>query len=670
MGYYWTIPWLAASQHFELASDYFKVTVNKGSLLDYTVQREGGRIVVRHENGGSVTVADSTTTKNGLETLVLGEDTFSINYITTPTLIKETQANALYITPENTKDNMALIDCSIKAVESGVGNDSVYILGGKNTLIKTDEGNDIIAVFNSNDNILVGGTGDDYYKVMQPISGTITIEQRGASEYDKDVLLLAKVKKQDINYVLQATNLILSDKNGKGEIRINNYLEQGIEKIVFADGIVKADEVRNILQEMQGDKVTGVDIMKSFLQGLVNTTKSGTAALDDAIKQCSGGRYSTISQAINEFKQLCTTYAGTTEESISAFLNKYCGIDLDNADTGAITGYDAGGIQIKTATSVVSEPKNLSVNALAYKAGEYKKTYAKEYYVNVGSASLSQAVLSSTKEYYTTTINGMTYYWSEDQWASMGISTQVGRQIVGGILKAWAESSMNLIEESYGLRFDSPSSVLNTASDGSRVMYIILHNESGRSAVAEQLNFGYSSNRNEALLINASYFLDGVTDINGLSKNVYLDRTIAHEMTHGVMMANIQCSNDLPSYIMEGFAELVHGIDDKRKSTIISCLSSSSNLDIAFSSSSYNSNLPYAGGYVFLRYLAKTLADGYNKGTIAACMPYVENVTEPSLEVINNAALSFNSDISNIGVEGITQLDSNKPEIMIFGSSN
>ena len=37
------------------------------------------------------------------------------------------------------------------------------------------------------------------------------------------------------------------------------------------------------------------------------------------------------------------------------FLRDYCGIILDNADTGAITGWDAGGLSIKTADNVIGE---------------------------------------------------------------------------------------------------------------------------------------------------------------------------------------------------------------------------------------------------------------------------------------------------------------------------
>lgn len=48
----------------------------------------------------------------------------------------------------------------------------------------------------------------------------------------------------------------------------------------------------------------------------------------------------------------------------------------------------------------------------------------------------------------------------------------------------------------------------------------------------------------------------------------YLDRVLAHEMTHAVMWININGFNDLPQFITEGMAELTHGIDDDRKSRI------------------------------------------------------------------------------------------------------
>ena len=44
----------------------------------------------------------------------------------------------------------------------------------------------------------------------------------------------------------------------------------------------------------------------------------------------------------------------------------------------------------------------------------------------------------------------------------------------------------------------------------------------------------------------------------------YLDRILAHEMTHAVMVINVDDFDNLPQFISEGTAELTHGIVDNR----------------------------------------------------------------------------------------------------------
>ena len=73
------------------------------------------------------------------------------------------------------------------------------------------------------------------------------------------------------------------------------------------------------------------------------------------------------------------------------------------------------------------------------------------------------------------------------------------------------------------------------------------------------------------MAINKAYYNNFVnTDSNGESPEgeVYLDRTIAHELTHAVMMAKVNNYWDLPQFITEGTTELTHGIDDVRGNII------------------------------------------------------------------------------------------------------
>ncbi|MBQ9480088.1 MAG: hypothetical protein IJU71_11120, partial [Selenomonadaceae bacterium] len=93
---------------------------------------------------------------------------------------------------------------------------------------------------------------------------------------------------------------------------------------------------------------TGKEVIQAFMRSLDNTTLKGQAALNEAVRACSN--FNGIDDLINQFVADCRSAA-----SGDAFLRDYCGIDLSNNDTGAISGYDAGGSTVKTAESIVPE---------------------------------------------------------------------------------------------------------------------------------------------------------------------------------------------------------------------------------------------------------------------------------------------------------------------------
>ena len=103
--------------------------------------------------------------------------------------------------------------------------------------------------------------------------------------------------------------------------------------------------------------MTQQEVMQRFMKSLDTTTKSGEAALDEAIDYAtknSNRHFSTIAQALAAMKD----DIATTNDA-EKFLLEKCGIDLSNTDVGAITGLDAGGSKVKTAESIVPESGSL-----------------------------------------------------------------------------------------------------------------------------------------------------------------------------------------------------------------------------------------------------------------------------------------------------------------------
>ena len=106
----------------------------------------------------------------------------------------------------------------------------------------------------------------------------------------------------------------------------------------------------NVVSEKQPptSTVTAQEVIKKFMKSLDTTNYSGVSALNQAVSVASGGYFTNIQSAITSMVNDCKS-----SSSSDTFLAK-CDINLDNEDTGAITGYDAGGSTVqKTANSIV-----------------------------------------------------------------------------------------------------------------------------------------------------------------------------------------------------------------------------------------------------------------------------------------------------------------------------
>ena len=318
------------------------------------------------------------------------------------------------------------------------------------------------------------------------------------------------------------------------------------------------------------------EVIKTFMASLDKTTLKGTAALDEAIKACSN--FNGIQDAIDHMISDCKT-ALNTDSTGEYFLRKYCGIDCWNDDTGAITGSDAGGSVVKNAEDIVPE------------SGE--------------------AVYPPSNTF---TIRGLTVVVPDKS-----TLTKEEQSIVKGLYSWWIDGALKLIEESYGYSFTDSDKSNNT-------LYV---------------RFCYNWNRyswlanvqGNTLNINMEYYndiLDG--DVNGGYKKhsglhylalnsheskyldteyaptYYLDRIIAHELTHYIMEVGVTSFYELPQFIKEGMAELTRGADPDRGFRNLS--SNSDNLLNALNINNLGTGDDecYAAGYMFLRYLARQAA--------------------------------------------------------------
>ena len=233
------------------------------------------------------------------------------------------------------------------------------------------------------------------------------------------------------------------------------------------------------------------------------------------------------------------------------FLTDYCGINLYNADTGALVGWDAGGASIRTADSIVPESGTASAPS--------------------GSSFTS---------------SGLTI--------TFGSNLTSGQQVIlNGLYSWWVGNSLDLINETYGYGFSSGSTSFNSmplnftnANDGTLAYVSSSYAEGNRQAAESEL------------VVNMAYYGSvSADDPNGnTADGGYLDRTLAHELTHAVQAATF---GQLPVFFTEGLAELTCGIDDERRSSLVSLAGDTS----------------YLQGYTNAAIAGETLdADGYAVG--------------------------------------------------------
>ena len=334
--------------------------------------------------------------------------------------------------------------------------------------------------------------------------------------------------------------------------------------------------------------MTQQEVIKAFMKSFDTTTKKGEAALNEAIKACS---------TFNSFQELKTAIINDCKNAKSAddFLKTYCGIDLYNDDTGAITGKDAGGATVKTASSIVPEEGYL----VEFNKGDWFDNIDGQegLIVRLGQVNSSNNVV---KRSFDDLSRQEKYLWRS-------------------IYTWWIRNGLALISESYGnnFSFDKENS---SATNKDRTIYIIFEyfedSDNSLAATRGGPSHNQKSTNNLAIRINLKYH-DKATGKDGavINGQEYLDRTIAHELTHAVMRANIDYFDYLPALIKEGVAELTHGIDDVRTDAIKKLAADSNLLSQALVLDEETIDVSgihsptYAGGYMFLRYLARQAGD-------------------------------------------------------------
>ncbi|WP_407396880.1 flagellinolysin [Anaerovibrio sp.] len=177
--------------------------------------------------------------------------------------------------------------------------------------------------------------------------------------------------------------------------------------------------------------------------------------------------------------------------------------------------------------------------------------------------------------------------------------------IMAALNTEWIGNSLDLIARSTGLSFEKGDPSVKEMT----VKFEEVTSGDQANALAWVTSY-FTGNKTSKLemTVNMSYYknlVDG--DVNGSTTTPgagYLDRTIAHEMTHATMSANIEGFGGLYACIKEGSAEVIHGIDDERGTRIQNLANNKEISSKLTTSTSAEGNDTYAAGYVMFRYMA------------------------------------------------------------------
>ncbi|MBR1398020.1 MAG: hypothetical protein IJ563_10885, partial [Selenomonadaceae bacterium] len=328
---------------------------------------------------------------------------------------------------------------------------------------------------------------------------------------------------------------------------------------------------------------TQVGIIKRLIESLTNTSKTGEEAANEALKTIGITNYQVLLDQYNNDRSIMSGNSIYVQD----FLEHKCGVRVNNSDTGAITGSDAGGKTTKTVESIIPE------------------------------TSTAQNLTST--EYNSFTKNGLTVNITYDEPSSVGsaysyeVDNYIEKQklVVKNLYNWWIPEALNLINESLGINFTDGRANTNTleikfSSKDNPVSYEVTHDLGLASKMTITIGMGYLSaltDSDENGTLSKSVYIEGYYTAGFSFSTKYLDRVLLTALTHLTLEANISYFNNLPFYLRQGLVGIVNGFDD-------------SNIRMAnyIIDNSYEDQ--YLSSYALMRYLAKQTADGKASDTI------------------------------------------------------
>ncbi|MBR1578947.1 MAG: hypothetical protein IJ668_00385, partial [Selenomonadaceae bacterium] len=455
-------------------------------------------------------------------------------------------------------------------IRSGAGDDTLRNYGS-NVKISAGDGNDSIrnyadnvtianaggtlAVYNSG-SALINGSGSNELISLGGYQSSVTVGGGGGN----DTIIANNHSTEVFKYV--GGNLLIENYNYDDTLEfvnasLNNVTTDG-GNLIFntSKGSITLKNMANhaiTIKDSKGKTSTKVygtgylpkDVIKNYVQSAATSMLYGSNRVDEAIR--AGSHFSSLQDVIDHMVSDCRK-----ANDAKTFLKDYCGIITDTADTGAIIGWQNGGLTAKTSETILLEE---------------------------GDA----AYPSST----TFTIRGL-----EFNVPAKNTLTEKEQLVIQGLYSWWADNALKLIEETYGVTFNDQAVKISLLDDNAMSAW--------GHAWYEKTDYGVDINMDKT-----SFNAD---DKNGRG----LDGLFAHELTHIAQYVS-GIRNGMTRYMSEGMADLTDGESKYLYGLAGNADLLATYLDVNNMLSGSN---VYATGYLFWRYYMKQTADVYNPNNV------------------------------------------------------
>ena len=330
-------------------------------------------------------------------------------------------------------------------INSGKGNDTIYnnvdtvFSGGSLFIYNNGDGNDTFYGLNSKDTLKISGVsyttsksgdsdliinvGSNSILVKDGINAGFKID---GQEIGVDDTLYGSYSKDIFYYAKGNGNDIIIDYSGEDTIeitdgKVDSYSFDGGDLIFkIGDGSLRLKNAANhyvTVKDSTGTSTklytngyTPQQVIKNFVKSSANSVFHNQLSLDEAVQ--SSSHFKSLQEVIDQMVADARKVGNAT-----IFLRDYCGITTNNADNGAAFGWETGGAEIKTSSTL----------------------YAQE-----GEAVYPEST--------TFTIRGVTFTVPEKD-----TLTKDEQLIVKGFYSWWAEDALKLVEDSYGVTLEGHS---------------------------------------------------------------------------------------------------------------------------------------------------------------------------------------------------------------------